>query len=152
MSIVVEAIPLCLFTKTYRILLRLTWCRRKWTRQVQRSCEYLSLTFIWRRIANIFAEYNQQEATFHNLFISVRRCTCFRRGFSVRHQELKTAYTDKYLTLYVQFCAPDDGRKKTSLKHVENLTEINWETLHLVGCTLRIVSTWGMQLKCDDLK
>jgi len=30
---------------------------------------------------NIFAEYNQQDATFHNLFISVRRCTCFRRGF-----------------------------------------------------------------------
>jgi len=31
---------------------------------------------------------------------------------------------DKYLTLYVQFCAPDDGRKIRK-KHVERLTEIN---------------------------
>ena len=32
--------------------------------------------------------------------------------------------SDKYLTLYVQFCALDDGRK-TRLKHAERLTEIN---------------------------
>jgi len=29
----------------------------------------------------ILAQYNQQDATFHNLFISVRRCTCFRQFF-----------------------------------------------------------------------
>jgi len=28
-----------------------------------------------------FAEYNQRDAKFHNLFISVRRSTCFRRFF-----------------------------------------------------------------------
>jgi len=28
-----------------------------------------------------FAQYNQQDASFHNLFISVGRCTCFRRFF-----------------------------------------------------------------------
>jgi hypothetical protein len=39
------------------------------------------LTFIGPCIANIFAQYNQQDATYHNLFISVRRCTCFRRVF-----------------------------------------------------------------------
>ena len=39
------------------------------------------LTFICPSIANIFAAYNQQDATFHNLFISVRRSTCFRRFF-----------------------------------------------------------------------
>ena len=39
----------------------------------------------------IFSEFNQQDATFHNLFISVRRSACFRR-FSVHHQELKTAH------------------------------------------------------------
>jgi hypothetical protein len=27
------------------------------------------------------AEYNQEDATFHNLFISVRRSTCFRQSF-----------------------------------------------------------------------
>ena len=46
-------------------------------------------------------------------------------------------WSDKYLTLCVQFWAPDDGRK-TRLKHVERLTEINCETLQLVGCTLRV--------------
>ena len=40
----------------------------------------------------IFVEYNQQDATFHNLFISVRRSTCF--SFFVHHQELKTAHTE----------------------------------------------------------
>ena len=39
------------------------------------------LTSIGPCIANIFAEYNQQDATFHNFFISVRSCTCFRRYF-----------------------------------------------------------------------
>jgi len=39
------------------------------------------LTFIGPCIANIFAEYNQKYATFHDLFISVRRSTCFRRVF-----------------------------------------------------------------------
>jgi len=33
-------------------------------------------------------------------------------------------WSDKYLTLYVQFWAPDDERK-TRLKHAERLTEIN---------------------------
>jgi len=32
-------------------------------------------------------------------------------------------WSDKYLRLYVQFSAPDDGRK-TRLKHVQRLTEI----------------------------
>ena len=42
---------------------------------------YRYLTFISPCMANIFAEYNQQGVTFHNLFISVRRSTCFRRVF-----------------------------------------------------------------------
>jgi len=39
------------------------------------------LTFKCPCIANMFAEYNQQDTTFVNLFISVRRSTCFRRFF-----------------------------------------------------------------------
>jgi len=52
----------------------------------------------------VLTEYNQKDATFHNLFISVRRSTCFRR-FSVHHQELKTVHTVSGigLVLYVQF-------------------------------------------------
>ena len=58
-----------------------------------RANTLLHLTFIGPCIANTFAEYNQQDDTFLNLFISVGRSTCFRRVFSVRHQELKTAHT-----------------------------------------------------------
>ena len=57
------------------------------------SCCIFFLTFSGPCIANIFTEYNQRYPTFHNLFISVRRSTCFRRVFSVHRQELKTAHT-----------------------------------------------------------
>jgi len=50
------------------------------------------LTFVGPCIANKFAQYNQNNVTFVIFYISVRRCTCFR-GFSVHHQELKTAHT-----------------------------------------------------------
>jgi len=48
----------------------------------------------------MFTEYNQQDATFLNLFISVRRSTY---GFTFHHQELKTAHTvsDQYCYLLV---------------------------------------------------
>jgi len=39
-------------------------------------------TISWiKNTVNIFSKYNQQDATFHNLFISVSRSTCFRRVF-----------------------------------------------------------------------
>ena len=75
-----------------------------------------SVTFL-KQQQLVFSEYNQQDATFHNLFISVRRSTCFRR-FPVHHQELKTAHTASGIGL------TSDGRK-TLLKHAERLTEIN---------------------------
>ena len=52
-------------------------------RQIKKKCEDLStnLTVIGPCIANVFAEYNQEDATFHNLFISVRSSTCFRQFF-----------------------------------------------------------------------
>jgi len=43
-------------------------------------------------------------------------------------------WCDKCLTLYVQFWAPDDGRK-TRLKHVERLTEIN-KLWNIASCRL----------------
>ena len=48
-----------------------------------------NLTFIGPWIFSIFAEYNQQDATFLNLFISVRRSTCFRRVFPSIIRSLK---------------------------------------------------------------
>jgi len=76
-----------------------------------------------------FAEYNQQDATFLNLFISVKRSICFRRFFRPSSRAQNCTYSvrylsDQYLTLYVQFWAPDDGRKNRP-KHVEHLTGIN---------------------------
>ena len=114
-------------------------------------CHGFFLTFIGPCIVNILAVYNQQDATFHNLFISVRRSTYFIRVFrppsgaqnctySVRYlsdrycclllfhpsqaSSRQQYWSDKHLKLYVQFWAPDDGRK-TRLKHVQRLTEIN---------------------------
>jgi len=50
-----------------------------WESSIQNEEECLK--FIDPCIANIFSEYNQQDATLLNLFISVRRSTCFRRFF-----------------------------------------------------------------------
>ena len=50
----------------------------------------MSLKFIGLCIANIFAEYNQQDAKFHNLFL--QDALHISDGFSVHHQELKIAH------------------------------------------------------------
>ena len=85
-------------------------------------CEFLmsmSIIFIGPCIANIFTEYNQQDATFLNLFISLRHSTCLRRFFRPPSGTQNCTYSvrylsDQYLMLYVQFSAPVDGRKKPS--------------------------------------
>ena len=81
-----------------------------------------------------FATCNQQDATFHNLFISVRFSTCFRRFFCPSSETHNCTYSVRYLSekycylllawQSLQFWASDDGRK-TRLKHVDRLTEIN---------------------------
>jgi len=43
-----------------------------------------------------FAEYNQQDATFHNMFISVRRSTCFRRFFCSSPGAQNCIYSVRY--------------------------------------------------------
>ena len=60
---------------------------------------------------------------------------CFRR-FSVPHQELKIAHTASGIcqTVTATCWAPDDGRK-TRLKHVERLTEIN-KLCNVASCWL----------------
>jgi len=56
------------------------------------------LTFIGPCIANIFAEYNQQDETLLNLFISVRHSTCFRRGFLPSSGAQNCTYSVRYLS------------------------------------------------------
>jgi len=55
-------------------------------------------------IANIFAEYNQQDAKFHNLVISVRHSTCFRRFFRPSSGVKNSTYSVRYLS--DQHCRP----------------------------------------------
>jgi len=103
------------------------------------SYKYISIIMLQETFFYIFSEYNQQDATFHNLFISVRRSTCFRRFFRPSSEAQNRTHSVRYLsdrhcylllalarlaagssdglTLYVQFCASDDGRK-TRLKHI----------------------------------
>ena len=122
-----------------------TNCFTKSKHTTYSMCELLNLTSIRPCIANIFAEYNQQDATFHSLFISVRRSTCFRWVFRPSSGAQNCTYrvrywSDKYLTLYVQVWAPDDGRKNR-LKHVERLTEIN-KLWNVASCWLYTANVW----------
>jgi len=49
-------------------------------------------------IITIFADCNQQDATFLNLFISVRRSTCFRRVFRPSSGTQNCTYSVRYLS------------------------------------------------------
>jgi len=75
-----------------------------------------SFTFIGPCIANVFSEYNQHDTTFLRFIYYFKKPYMFAAGNS-------NGLT-KSLTLYMQLWAPDDGRK-TLLKHVQRLTEIN---------------------------
>jgi len=55
-------------------------------------------TFICPCIANMLAEYNQQDATFHNLFISVGWSTFFRRFSRPSSGVQKCKYSVRYLS------------------------------------------------------
>jgi len=56
----------------------------------------VNLTFTGPCIANIFADYNQQVSTFHNLFISVRCSTCFRQFFHPSSGAQNCTYSVRY--------------------------------------------------------
>ena len=97
---------------------------------------------------NIIPNYSQQVATFLEFIYFYRRCTCFRRFLRLSSGAHNCTYSFRscqpvlllaatvrsisstvaassstgwqYLKLYVQLCAPDDGRRNR-LKHVERL-------------------------------
>ena len=102
-----------------------------------------------------FSACKKQDAKFHSLFISVRRSTCFRRVFRPSSGAQNCTYnvrylSGQYLTLYVQFWVPDDGRK-TRLKHVERLIGIK-KLWNVASCWLyaeNILAMHGpMNVKC----
>jgi len=49
-----------------------------------------------KKYFGIFVENNQQDATFHNLFISVRLSTCFRRFFRPSSGAQNSTYSVRY--------------------------------------------------------
>jgi len=80
------------------------------------------------RILHIFSEYNQQDATFLNLFISVRRSTCFGRVFRPSSGAQNCTYSVRYLSdryCYLLLAAGSSNGRKTHLNHAERLTEKN---------------------------
>jgi len=92
---------------------------------------------------DLFSEYNQ-DATFLNLFISVRRSPCFRRVFPsiirssklhIRCQVFVGPIPDTVCAVLISWWWTE--------KPVWNMLSvlqkcIKWETSHLVGCILRI--------------
>ena len=60
------------------------------------------LTFIGPCIANIFAEYNQHDTKFLNLYIPVRLSTYFRRFFRPSSGAQNCTYSVRYLS--DQYC------------------------------------------------
>ena len=91
-------------------------------------------------IANIFSDYNQQDATFLKFIYFCKTLYMFQICYLLLAAGSSNGLT--CLTLYVQFCAPDDGRKNR-LKHVERLTRINkFEK----SCILLVV-LWEAEMK-----
>jgi len=89
--------------------------------------------------------------------IAVRRSTCFRRVFCPSLVAQSCTYSvrywsDKYLTMYVQFWSPDDGQKNR-LKHVERLTKINklWNVASCWLCSANYHYSLRITQKCAVL-
>ena len=64
----------------------------------QNVIQRVYLTFMGPCIANIFSEYNQQDANFLSLFISVRHSTCFRRYFRPSSGAQNCIYSVRHLS------------------------------------------------------
>jgi len=103
----------------------------------------VNLTFLGPCIANIFSEYNQQDATFLNLSISVRRSTCFRWFFLPSSGARNCTYSVRHLSDHYWYLLLAAG----SILH---LTEIN-KLRKVASCRLYsenlfpiLISSWVM--------
>jgi len=68
------------------------------SRELSDDWQPVNLMFICPCIANIISEYNQQDASFLNLFISVRRSTCFRRFHRPSSGDWNCTYSVRHLS------------------------------------------------------
>jgi len=65
---------------------------------IHKSMRFIECLTLIRSSRQIFAEYNQQVAKFHNLFISVRRSTCFRRVFRPSSGAQNCTYSVRHMS------------------------------------------------------
>jgi hypothetical protein len=101
--------------------------------------------FISINCSTCFRWFLRPSSGAQNCTYSVRYCqtntaacllSWMRRNYVHPWQQQAAVLVWQYLTLFVQFFAPDDGRRNC-LKRVQQFTEIE-KMLHLVGCTLEI--------------
>ena len=92
------------------------------------KCYLTDLTLTGPCVANMFSEYNQQDAKFLNLFISVRRSTCFRRVFRPSSGAQNCTYGVRHLS--DQYCCLLLAVQSSSRQQY-------WSGLRMVPCDSR---------------
>ena len=106
----------------------------------------LYLTFICTCIANTLAEYNQQDPTFHNLFISVRRFAYFRLLFRPTSGAQNCTHSVRYFS--EQYCYVLLAVRlwwKNRLKYAERVTEVN-KLWNVASCWLYCANVLAMHV------
>jgi len=90
-----QNVTLCQLTRVYSLMgLQVRTLRVDFSTPCNRTNKNMNNT-----TEHKFAQYNQQDATFHNLFISVRRSTCFRRVFRPSAVAQNCTYTVRPILL-----------------------------------------------------
>jgi hypothetical protein len=101
----------------------------------------INLTLKISCIAIIFAEYNKKlcevfQFIYFCKMLYMFQTVFFRPSSGTQNCTYRVRYlSDRYLTLYVQFWGPDDGREKPRLKRVERITEMN-KLRNVASCRL----------------
>jgi len=106
-------------------------------------------------IANIFTEYSQQDATFHNLFISLRSTTCFRLLFpsKIRSSKLYIQSHELFAQIADAVCAVLCywWWTENPSEHAERLTEIHklWICASSLLNSANSISLWWLIAVAD---
>jgi hypothetical protein len=177
-----HSVPSCVATDCIRssqlimhTVLHKIWNKllKKWNSGFNKTSVFFVAKLLKLDISYLVLKYNQQDATLHKLFISVKCSKCFRRflrpssgvqnciysiGYFVKPLLLPATVVEgmgltvagsskgltKYPILYTQFWVPDVGRSNR-LKHVEHFTEIN-KLCNVASCWLYL----KIRLRCTD--
>ena len=107
------------------------------------------LTSICRCIANIFVAYNQKDAKFHNLPVSLRHSTCFRRVFRPSSGAQNCTYSGRDLSDQYQILCAVLSCWWWMEKPSETCTASYRNKLTVKGCILLVIRCgYGHQYCC----